>query len=151
MALKVSRGLRNAMLASGSFKATMEANGGCKLHIYSGTPPTTARDAIAAGNTLLATITVNGDGTGLTFESAASQGTLAKDQNEVWEGAVLASDTATFYRLVADGDTGNASDTEPRLQGEVDTAGAELNLSDVDLVSGGNQTIDYFVVNLPTL
>lgn len=151
MTLKVSRGLRNGMLVTDSFKGLMEAGSGCALKIYSGTVPTNARDAIAAGNTLLVTITKDGTGDGLTFETSASQGTLSKTSGENWEGTIQASGIATFYRLVADGDTGNASDTEPRLQGAVDTAGAELNLSSVDLVDGGVQTIDYFVVNIPTL
>lgn len=151
MALKVSRGLRNSMLASNSFKGTMESGANCKLLIYGGTPPSTARDAIAAGNTLLVTISVDDTGTGITFEPAASQGNLAKNQNEIWEGTIQVTGTATFYRLVADGDTGAASNTEPRVQGEVDTAGAELNLSNTDLVQGGKQTIDFFTVNFPTL
>lgn len=149
MALMVSRGLRNSMLVSDSFKALMEANDNCKLQIYSGTPPSTARDAIPAGATLLVEI-MEDDDTGLLFDSAASQGVLAKDPNQVWQGTVQNGGEATFYRLVADGDSGNASNTEPRLQGEVGLSGAELNLSDVQLVSGAVQTIDYFVVNFPT-
>lgn len=148
MTLKVSRGLRNQMLVSGSFKGIMEANDNCKLQIYSGTPPSTARDAVPAGAVLLVEIQED-DATGLLFDSAASQGVLAKDPNQVWQGTVDNDGEAAWYRLVADGDTGNASDTEPRLQGAVGLSGAELNLSDIQLTTGAVQTIDYFVVNFP--
>lgn len=149
MTLKVSRGLRNSMLTAGSFKSIMEANDNCKLQIYSGTPPSTAREAVPAGAVLLVEITEDDD-TGLLFDSAASQGVLAKDPNQVWQGTVANDGEAAWYRLVADGDSGNASDTEPRLQGEIAQSGAELNLSEVQLTSGAVQTIDYFVVNFPT-
>lgn len=139
------------MLVTDSFKGTMEAGGGCKLMIYAGSPPSTARAAIDPANTLLVEITVDGTGTGLTFEAAASQGTVLKNQSEVWKGTVQSTGTASFYRLVADGDTGAASDTEPRVQGNVAQAGAELNLSDVGLTSGAVQSIDFFAVNFPTL
>lgn len=150
MALKVSRGLRNQMLVGGSFKSIMEVNDNCKLQIYSGTMPTNARDAVPAGATLLVEITED-DATGLLFDVAASDGVLAKDPNQIWQGTVAAGGEAAWYRLVADGDTGNASDTEPRMQGEVGLSGKELNLSDVQLTSGAVQKIDYFVVNFPTV
>lgn len=148
MTLKVSRGLRNKMMVSDSFKAIMEANDNCRLQIYSGTPPSTAREAVPAGAVLLVEITED-DATGLLFDSAASQGVLAKDPDQVWQGTVDNDGEAAWYRLVADGDSGNASDTEPRLQGEIAQSGAELNLSEVQLTSGAVQTIDYFVVNFP--
>lgn len=147
--MKASRGLRNQMLDSDSFKAIMEANDNCQLKIYSGTPPANARDAVPAGATLLATITGDGGSSGLNFDAAASQGVLAKDSNQVWGGTVAADGQATWFRLIADGDSGNASDSEPRIQGTVGLSGEDLNLSDDQLTESAVQTIDYFVVNLP--
>ncbi len=149
MTLSVSRGLRNGMLVSDSFKALMEANDNCKLRIYSGTAPSTAREAVPAGAVMLVEIKED-DGTGLNFEATATEGVLGKDPNQVWQGTVAADGEATWYRLVADGDSGDASDTAPRLQGSVGKSGADLNLSEVQLTSGAVQTIDYFVVNFPT-
>lgn len=148
MALKISTGLRNSMLDTGSFKSIMD---GCTLKIYSGTEPATA-DAALSGNTLLSEIFLNNDGvTGLTFESAAASGVLEKNSAETWEGTNAAGGTASFYRLELAADTQALSTTEKRVQGSVNTAGAELNLTSVALVLGASQKIDYYSIALPTL
>ena len=77
--------------------------------------------------------------------------TLSKAPAEVWSGVNAASGTATFYRHVAVGDDGTLSTSQARLQGTVGTAGAELNLSSVNLSNGATQTIDYYSVTQPTL
>jgi hypothetical protein len=146
MALKGSTGLRNYMLDTGSLKAGFAAG---FIKIYSGTPPAAADDAIAGGNTLLCTISSNGTGTGINFDTAAAAGVIAKAPGETWKGTNAASGTATFYRHVAAGDTGALSTTERRMQGTISTAGADMNLSSVALISGAEQKIDYYVVNLP--
>ena len=56
----------------------------------------------------------------------------------------MAGGTATYYRFVANGDTGVASTTEKRLQGTVGTVGADLNMTSVALTSGAPQTIDSY-------
>lgn len=150
MTLKVSTGLRNKMLVENSFKAIMEENDGCKLRIYSGEPPTNADAAVDPANELLVEITGDGAGDGLVFDTEASGGVVGKDDSQQWQGTVLASGEAAWFRLVADGDTATSSTSEPRIQGEIAQAGAELNLSSVDLVEDAEQVINYFVVNLPT-
>ena len=82
---------------------------------------------------------------------AAVGDTLSKAPGEVWSGVNTATGTATFYRHVAAGDDGTLSTSAPRLQGEVGTAGKELNLSSINLTSGATQTIDYYSVTQPTL
>jgi hypothetical protein len=146
MTFKVSTGLRNKMLDTGSLKAQLNSG---FIDIYSGTVPATA-DAALSGNTKLCRISNNATGTGITFDAAAANGVLAKNPAETWKGTNLASGTATFYRFVAAADDGTLSTTQVRLQGTVGLAGADLNLSSVNLSSGANQTIDYFVVSLPT-
>lgn len=148
MALKASTGLRNKLLGANPL-STVLANGFIK--IYSGTPPATADAAIGGGNTLLSTISVGGVGTGLTFETPAVDGILSKNAAETWQGTNAASGTATFYRHVTATDTGTLSTTESRLQGAVALAGADMNLSSVNLVAAAVQSIDYYVVALPTL
>lgn len=147
MAVKASTGLRNRMLDTEPLNDILDLG---FVKIYSGTPPATA-DATLGGATLLCTISVSGLGTGLTFEAAAVSGVLAKNAAEVWQGTNVASGEASFYRHVAPGDTGGSSTTEPRLQGTVALVGGDLNLSDVDLVEDAPQSIDYYVVALPTL
>ena len=143
MSLKASTGLRNKLMDTGSLKATLALGA---IKIYSGTPPTAADDAIGSGNTLLCTITVASGATGLSMAAAAVGGVLSKLTTDVWSGVNAASGTASFYRHVAAGDTGTSSATEARLQGLVAVAGAELNLSSVNLTAGATQTIDYYSV-----
>lgn len=147
MTIKTSTGLRNKMLDTGSLKGRLALG---FIKIYSGTEPTTA-DAAVTG-TLLCTISVSGGGTGLSLDTTASAGVLAKSA-AVWSGAIVAAGIAGYYRFSAAGDTGAASATEERIQGSVGLAGADLNLSNTSLVinaATSAQTIDYYVVSLPT-
>jgi len=146
MSIQLSTGIRNYLLDTGGFDAAL--NGGL-LNIYDGTPPAGPDDAIS-GNTLLCTISVNGLGGGLNFESAAVAGVLSKAAAETWQGTNAASGNASFFRFYESGGTpGGASTTEKRIQGTVGVAGADLNLSSVALVASAVQTIDYFNVTLP--
>lgn len=146
MSIQLSTGIRNYLLDTGGFDAAL--NGGL-LNIYDGTPPAGPDDAIS-GNTLLCTISVNGLGGGLNFESAAVAGVLSKAAAETWQGTNAASGNASFFRFYESGGTpGGASATEKRIQGTVGVAGADLNLSSVALVASAVQTIDYFNVTLP--
>lgn len=148
MSYKASTGLRNKLLDTGSLKASLALG---FIKIYSGSEPATADAAIAGGNTLLCTISVASGGTGLTFATSAAGGVLAKNASEVWSGVNAATGTATFYRHVAVADDTLSSTTQARLQGSIATAGAEMNFSSTSLTSGATQTIDYYVVALPTL
>jgi len=150
MALHASTGLRNKLLDTGSLKTTMALG---FIHIYSGTAPTDADSAIGSvgTNTLLCTISVDGLGTGLTMDTAAATGVLAKAPAEVWKGTNLASGTASFYRHVAANDTGTLSTTEARLQGDIAVVNAEMNFTNVVLTNGAAQLLDYYSVAFPTL
>ena len=128
---------------------------GGKLYIFGGTPvPATASAPIAGSNTLLATITVDGDGaTGLTFETPTT-GALSKNVSESWkcDGADVASGTATFYRFCEDGDDGTTSDdTKVRVQGSVGNNPMvhDLVLSAVELANGTDVPIDAFQFAVP--
>lgn len=147
MALKVSTGLRNHMMVTGSFKNAMDAG---FLKIYSGTVPATADDALG-GAVLLVTISLNSGGTGLTFETTATSGIASKKGSETWSGVIASSGTAAFFRFVTAADTGVLSTTEKRLQGAVGVVASELNLSSVALTATAVQTINHFNVALPTL
>lgn len=146
MTIKTSTGLRNKMLDTASFKGAMAL---AFLDLYSGAVPATA-DAATGAAVKLCRVSLNSTATGLSFDAAAADGVLAKAA-EIWSGVNLATGAASFYRLVLSTDTAGLSTTEPRLQGNVGAVGSDLNLTNVSLTSGLTQTIDYFVVALPTL
>jgi len=150
MALKTSTGLRNYVLDTGPVITALDLG---FIKIYSGIPPLTADAALgsAGANTLLATISNNDTGTGLTFEAVALDGTLEKKSTETWSSTAVGTGTASFYRHVSASDTGADSSTEPRYQGTVSTIGADLNMSEPAIVALSLQTIDYYLINLPTL
>lgn len=144
MTIKLSTGLANKLLDTGSLKSIFAAG---FIKIYSGSPPADA-DAAATG-TLLVTISIASGGTGINFDTAGVAGVLAKAPAETWSGVIAATNTAGYFRHVAAGDTGASSTTQARLQGSVGTVGADLNLTSTSLVSGATQTIDYYTVALP--
>lgn len=148
MAIKASSGLRAQMMVGGSFKSIMEND--CKLLVYAGTEPSTANSSIGSA-TLLLEITEDGEGGGLEFASEAPDGVLQKASGQEWSGSVIESGTLTFYRLVLDEDSGGTSSSQPRIQGTVGIAGADLNFSNTDFVESAFIEIENFVVVLPTV
>jgi hypothetical protein len=84
------------------------------------------------------------------FAATASSGAISKDAN-AWTANASQTKTVTFYRLVASTDTGASSTSEQRIQGEIGTAGKELNLTSTGLTSGNPYTIDTFSIGIPTL
>ena len=144
--MKLSTGLRDYMMATGSFKAGMD---GSYVKIYSGTAPASPDDAIPSGSTLLTTVSVGGTATGVTFEATATAGLLVKAAGETWEGTNLADGTATWFRLAPTADAGAASATALRVQGSVGQAGADLNITNTSLTTNAVQSVDYFSILKP--
>jgi len=149
MALHVSTGLRDQMLDTGSFKSIMDLG---FINIYAGVEPTDANNAIgsAGSNVLVCTISIDGLGTGLSMDTAAS-GVLSKIAIDSWKGTNLASGTANFYRHVGSADDGLLSTTQPRMQGTIDIANAEMNFTSTTLSIGAEQLIDFYSVTFPSL
>lgn len=147
MALKLSTGLRNGMLDSANFKTQMD---GGLIKVYDGAVPATADAAIAGGNTLLCTFSLNSTGAGINFDTTATGDTIAKAPAEVWAGDPVVTGTGTFYRHVAVGDTAALSTTEPRIQGELG-AGNEMLLATNVFTIGVNRALDFYTFTMPTL
>lgn len=151
MAIRLSTGLRNALLDTGSFKSTF-ADG--VIYIYSGAQPAGADSAVSG--TLLGIVTVNAGAfafgsptNGLEFDTASS-GTLVKAAAETWQFAGITNGTAGWFRLMGNAtDSLGASTTLPRLDGSIGTFGADLNLSSVSIVTSAVNTIDQFSITLP--
>jgi hypothetical protein len=142
MAVRTSTGLLNALLVTGSFRATMNLG---FINIYSGSQPASANDAVPSGSVLLATIrNASDDTTGLTLETVAASGVVLKEQDEVWrEDSIIASGIAGWFRYyAAAGNPAISSTTEIRLDGAVGTSGAQLNLGSVNLVQGAPLVLD---------
>lgn len=141
--MKLSTGLRNSILSTGSLKAALA---GGELRIYSGAVPADADASIGAA-VLLSTIK-NGS-SGINFDAAAVAGVLNKAPGETWSGVNAASGAASFFRHVLAADSGALSTTAVRIQGTVAVAGADMNLTSVALSSGATQTVDFYSVAMP--
>lgn len=147
MAIKESTGLRNYRAVTGSLRDALTAG---FIQIYNGAEPATA-DAALGGAILLCTISVASTATGITLDAVAVDGVASKPAGVVWSGVNAATGTAQFYRYVAPGDDGTLSTTQPRVQGRIATAGADINMTSTALVSGATQTLDFYVLAQPTL
>lgn len=149
--LKVSTGLRDAMLNSGSLASVMEAGDGGHIRVLSGTAPASADDAETGSLLLIVTtsgITTGSAGSTLLLGAPAS-GVISKEAT-AWMGTAALSGTPTYFRHVATGDTGALSTTQARIQGDVGLVGAALSMGVSSLVSGNTYPIDACNYRFPT-
>jgi len=145
MALRLSTGLRQALLGSADFKTEFTAS---FINIYSGSQPTSSDDP--ASGTLLATIYSDGAAVGINFDAPVA-GVISKAVAETWSGTAGATGTAGYYRLFeATDDPSLASTTGSRMDGAIATSGGELNMSSTAIVIAAVQTITSFDVTLPS-
>jgi hypothetical protein len=152
MAIKTSTGLRTHLAVTGSIKAAFD---GGQVMFYEGTEPATA-DAAVAG-TLCWTVTVDGDGTGVTFEAVAVDAACVKETTETWQGATVAG-TPNYWRLIGStekgGSIGGISTTNVRIQGTCgNTAGSDIYLTTPTLITDTDldaKVLDAFSVSVLT-
>lgn len=152
MTIKASTGLRTYLAVTGSIKGALD---GGQLMFYEGTEPTSANDAVAGS--LRWTVTVDGGGTGITFESAAVDGAAVKETTETWSGATTAG-TPNYWRFIGAtekaGSIGGSSTTNPRIQGTCgNTAGVDIYLTTPTLTTDAAldaKTLDAFSVSVLT-
>lgn len=142
--MKRSTGFRNAMLSTGAVPALT----GKVIKIFGGsTIPGSADDALPVGATLLATISLDDTGNGLSFANPAG-GQVTKSTSEVWSGSIIASGTATFFRMEDSADAGAASAAAIRIQGTIGLDGADMNFGTTALVAGNVRQINVFVISV---
>lgn len=144
MAFKFSTELRRQQCVGGSLKSILD---GGVIQVFSGPVPASA-DSGLAGNNLLCEISAGGNGTGLTFESAAAGATLTKSLSEVWQGDNLESGTATFFRFVMPSDSGSSTPDEVRVQGTVGGPASDLTITNAVLAQGAPLRLEYFAIAL---
>lgn len=109
-----------------------------ELRIYAGTLPADA-DAAIGSATLL--VTIKNGASALTWDNPAA-GIISKPAGETWSGTAVATGTAVFGRFVVAADTDALSTTAARIQGDVSTIGAFINLDNPAMVSGAVQTVN---------
>ena len=149
MALRLSTGLVNAIMATSSFKAALEGGAGFLIDIWSGTQPATP-DTAASG-VLLATVSLASAGTGIHFETAATAGALPKKVSETWSGNGVATGTAGWFRVRLTTDAGTAATTTlARMDGSIATSGADMNLGSLTVTAGAPFLIPSGSFTLPT-
>jgi hypothetical protein len=156
MTTSVSVALRNALLEGSSVKEQLD---GGFIYVYAGPVPADADAALDMTNDHTQLVKIAADATpvdsgvtGLTYGTAVN-GALPKTSAETWAGVVnfVGKDaaqagvgplTATFFRACAAADNGQAagSTTTPRIQGSINTAGADLNVSSTSLSDDGTAT-----------
>lgn len=129
------------------------------IEIYSGSQPASADDAVTG--TLLGRVTLSAgawtEGTitnGLQFNAAAGR-QMTKKTGEIWQFIGIANGTAGWFRFRGNAaDTGMADTLEalPRIDGRIAVTGAELNMSNLNVVIGATTTIDSFTLRFsPTV
>jgi hypothetical protein len=100
------------------------------IRIYSGSVPADA-DTALSGQTQLAELTFAANA----FDPASGGVATA---NAITDGTASATGTATFFRVLqSDGST-------VRSQGTVGTSGADMNLNNTSIISGGNVSVTSF-------
>jgi len=128
MALRKNTGLRNAQAeALGAL-----FNSGT-LKIYTGAQPASANDA--ASGTLLATINIPSTAFG-----SASGGVVSK--NGTWSALAVATDTAGWARM-------ESSDNNKKMDFTVAETGADVDIDNEDIVTGGVVTVTALTLTTP--
>lgn len=148
MAIICSTGLAKHLMVTGSAFAAFD--GDALIKVYSGAVPATA-DALEG--TVIWTISSEGGGTGLNFETAADTSNAAapamvKLGSETWSGTVTAAGPATYWRMVNVADDGTLSTTAKRIQGSCGSTGQDMYLATTTLTPGA-KSMSAFSLALP--
>ena len=129
MAIKQTTAVRNAQLDALNSQTGTSA----KLRIYNGTRPANANTAITS-QTILVELTCNATA----FAAAASGGVLTA--NAISNGTAAATGTASWFRLW------QSNGTTAIMDGDVSTAGADLNLNNTSIATGQTVSVSSFTV-----
>lgn len=147
--------------ASGDTVILAAARGGCfsdlmkfgVIDIYTGTQPTSADDA-ETGTKLVritqgsAAFTSGVETNGLVMGNVTSYA-LKREDGEVWSGVGLATGTAGWARFYANTVVTGASTTALRFDMAVASSGAQLNMTNTSVTTGGTSTIDSVTLTQP--
>lgn len=149
MAIRLSTGLRNALLGGAASTAGLRAilDGGV-MDIFTGAQPASA-DYVETGTKLMRISSTSGSALsdGLRFGTAAS-GVLPLT-TPAWQGTVVTAGVAGWFRFYGTGATSGTSNSEKRFDGSIAVSGSDLNLSHTNLVADTVLTITAFNITEP--
>ena len=121
--------------------------------LYNGVAITGAETTITVVDVNMGTaVTGINSANGLDFEQDPTTGILEKLSTQTWTGVGLAAGTAGYFRLVgAKVDAGSLDSSEEflRLDGNIATSGANLNMSSTTVAVSAVQTISTFTLTEP--
>jgi hypothetical protein len=80
-----------------------------------------------------------------------TNGVIAKAGGETVSGTGVADGAASYFRYVTSEDTGADSSTERRLQGSCGTAGADLEMTSIQIYTGQPNTQDGLQLTVPEI
>ena len=133
MALRYSTGIRTALQGALGLKGTGVLDA-FFIDIRSGSQPVNA-DQAPTGSTLLATYSVGGAGTALTFGTSTA-GVIPKNPAETWAATGIAAGTAGWFRVRRAGDAGTTNTTDIRIDGSIATIGGDMRLGQTAIEIG---------------
>lgn len=141
--VKYSTGLLEHLAVIGSMKAALD---GMQISIYSGVEPASANSALPPPQDAQLLVVIDSDGLSgrepITWE-AGVPGVLKKHSDETWNGVVLKTGKASWFRIHASSDDGSQSEAIFRVQGSVGAFGKDINLtSGVALEQGAPITLN---------
>lgn len=142
MAVRISTGARNQILASGA-QTCWDTTG--RINIYTGSQPANAETG--ASGTLLATLTLASTSmSGSPSSGVLTFGTITSDTS------IDADGTAGWGRIYRTGDTAPGSaagSTDRRLDFSIGTSGQDVNFDSTTFVEGGTAAISSLTLTLP--
>jgi hypothetical protein len=89
---------------------------------------------------------------GLLMDYNAAAGVITKDTTQTWSGTAVATGTAGYFRYkssVVDAGALDSSAVFLRMDGNIATSGANLNMSSTSITSGALQTLSTFSFTIP--
>lgn len=142
--LLTSTGFKTQIIGPQAFEQIF--NGG-SIHVYTGARLSSA-DAAAPESNRLGIVGLSGSNGALSFARVGAYAMIPAAN--WWQLAVEVSGTATWFRLLAAGDGGDASTSAPRIDGDIGIASApaEMVLTSTTLTAGTAVSIDSFVFTL---
>jgi len=161
VALKINRNPANKLVRATSSGAVIT------LTALPGIGDTMNSDAIAVGvaGNMIATVTSTtfGSGTGgsaagvtavngLKMDYNAAAGVITKDVTQTWSGTAGNTGTAGWFRMkgsVADAGALDSSAVYLRMDGNIATSGANINMSSTSITSAALQTLSTFSFTIP--
>jgi len=88
---------------------------------------------------------------GLHFSKNVTNGTLQKDDNELWTGKCMRDGVAGYFRIVKPDDDGSENPNAVRLQGTVGTSNADMIVSSTQFHKDSMQTISALSIVMPSV